>query len=242
MRISNLKVFSDGRYQSYLTLDERSNSPNKIVTLLKALGIKDRIFNSDIVGGYLLWYGYPELKPFIDGRQANQAALADYGLIASQPATFWPMAEEMFDFNLILLDVSPLFTKRFLNYILHHPSWELITIEGKTVLFAKRGKFDWPLENRNLKERFAATKVSVEEIEKNLPNISAVSSPIFNQIKNLIKPPLLYCDLADTGISLFDLGYREAGLFYLLEGFKATKDPGIEASLRQALKIYKTPP
>jgi hypothetical protein len=198
-----------------------------------------RIFNSDWYGGYLTWMGYPRLRPFVDGRQANLSLFADYILIRYYPKKFWPTAEKMFQFDMVMVDASHITNIQFLNYLAGDKTWQLVSLVGNCVLFVKRGRFSLPEEMVTYEERLRSINIDPGVAEETLKKFALSRKGIFGHIKDFLFPPVLYSDLQMEGVILFDMGYREAGLFYLLKDFEITRNEGTGMLLRKTLDIIK---
>jgi len=48
--------------------------------------------------------------------------------------------------------------------------------------------------------------------------------------------PLYYLDLLEEGIALYDMGYKEAGIWYLLKAFERQDTPQTRGLLSKALE------
>ncbi|MCA9401380.1 MAG: hypothetical protein KC713_07110, partial [Candidatus Omnitrophica bacterium] len=83
------------------TLETRH--PFNAIKYLKKNNIHGKVFNADILGGYILWSSYPKLRPFIDGRNISDRFPQFYKII-EDPQRFWPVFEQLYDFDIIILD------------------------------------------------------------------------------------------------------------------------------------------
>ena len=116
-----------------------NNAPVAAVKYLNDHNVKGRVFNTDTYGGYLIWVGYPHLRPFVDGRQLNQGHYFQYISLLSNPSAYWAAAEQEFNFNIVMLESSDKTHKKLLDYMKGQLSWEAIFDDGHCVVFKKRG-------------------------------------------------------------------------------------------------------
>ncbi len=115
--------------------------PDKAIEYLEEYPIKGNCFNGDRYGGYLLWRMYPRKKVFIDGRFTIRpsSVFREYLDALDRPETF-PMLVEKYAITLVMLPIASF--DRFLPLacaLYKNDLWELLYIDGSTVLFAKKG-------------------------------------------------------------------------------------------------------
>lgn len=139
IRVSGLmteKVLVHGQYVRKVSLLYNSESnPMAGVEFLRKNNIEGKIFNSDTFGGYLIWTGYPTLRPFIDGRLLDNERLFRYIQVMSQPQRFWPQLEKDFGFQVAILKLSD---KRVSEYLRTRPDWKLRFEDEGSQVFIKR--------------------------------------------------------------------------------------------------------
>ncbi|MFA5088701.1 MAG: hypothetical protein WC552_06675 [Candidatus Omnitrophota bacterium] len=121
-----------------MSLDYPVQNPFSCIRYLKENGIKGRVFNDDSFGGYIIWTSYPELKPFVDGRQLSQKSFLRYIEILLSPEDHWPAAEKEFRFDIILLDPSKVISQKLIHYLKADPGWECVREEDACRLYIKR--------------------------------------------------------------------------------------------------------
>lgn len=208
--IGNQKVFFKGRTVKSLSLDCIPDNPKTALKFLTSNNIKGPLFNTDSLGGYLIWAGYPEYKPFADTRQYNPELFVRYLYIANRPAQYWAKAEEEFNFKIIMLDVSKFMSAEFLQYMKGRPDWQLVFMDGPVIVYVKRGEFTLPREAQNLETDLRSVNVVQEDIRKLKEYV------LSNPSANFLNPPPYYVDTLEEAATLFDLGYWGAGMKRLL--------------------------
>lgn len=205
----NQKVFVKQQVIRKIFLQEEADNPREAVRFLKTQGISGHVFNSYEYGGYLGWFSYPQLKPFVDGRQANQCDSKIYLKILAEPERLWPSAEEQYQFDIVLFNANTAFYYKFMDYLITRPGWQLVFVEGPVVIFVKRGKFALSESVARYEESLKTTKIYLTEIH--LPVVEEKglwTAPI----KDFFNPPVEYNDHWETGAILYTLGYKEAGI------------------------------
>lgn len=115
--------------------------PEDAVNFIKQNGIKGKMFNSMNWGGYILWYLYPDVPIFIDGR-----AIIDQNKIIQYTHILWTTSEglEVFNkehFDLVLIPYSSGFggdIYELNRYLLNNPQWQVIYQDKQGYLFGRR--------------------------------------------------------------------------------------------------------
>jgi hypothetical protein len=100
------------------------------------------LFNDFDSGSYLIWYLYPEVKPFVDNRpEAYGAAFfKEQYLPMNQNEALWQAADKKFNFNTIVYsfsDKAP-FTFPFIIARINDPVWAPVFVNQYTIVFVKR--------------------------------------------------------------------------------------------------------
>lgn len=206
IREINRTVIVQGQRRRYVSMDYDIYNVRPVVQWFNDNHIQGRIFNYDAYGGSFLWDGYPRLMPFVDDRQVNLALFAEYLRINADPAKFWPAAEKKYDFNIAVAAADQY---RFLEYISKRPAWQLVFIDGGSLVFVKKGVFDMPAQIASFEKNLRAVKAP----SANAEGASARSRPGWEKsVTQFFFPPPFYNNLAHEGVTLFVLGYRGAGL------------------------------
>lgn len=110
------------------------------------------IFNNYDVGGYLIYYLYPQEKVFVDNRPA--AYPADFFrktyLPLQENESFWREKSQQYSFNVVFFywrDVTP-WGQKFLINRLKDPDWAPVYVDDKIIIFLKRTKENLPIIER----------------------------------------------------------------------------------------------
>jgi hypothetical protein len=206
------------------------------VNFLKKHRLSGRILNPIFRhGGYILWEAYPDLRPFMDGRNINFGRYLETQDVRRDPERLWPSFEKKYPMDIIMTYVGPE-TVEFARYINKAPDWQLIYVEGWQVIFVKRGKFSLPEDIDAYQDRLRAQKVSPADI-KELEN--RCSQRKTRGLKEWIDPPPLFVTGGLSGMTLLSLGYEKAGLQEIIAASKqdhGTVDEELATALAQLTK------
>ena len=227
IREFNTKVFLYGRAQRLRFLVEGYDSPSKVVQLLKDSKTAGRIFASDHYGGYLIWNGYPLLKPFVDGRQLNQTAFFTYLQVRDDPEKLWAAAEKEFQFNMALIDTGLSINDKLVAHFADLPTWQLAFVDGESILFVKKGALVLPAGLEEFEQQSKSVEVPLQKAKAVFQQPPLAK----NSLRQLFYPPLRYSSLQAEGATLFDLGYQGAGVSRLLKDFEANHSEGTKILL-----------
>ena len=111
-------------------------NPVKAVGYLQKNNIAGMVFNDEKFGGYLLWSAYPQLRPFVDGRQLDKKRFFDdYLALVQAPERLWPDLQERYRFAAVLLDKTPPYLQKLREYLKGLPSWALVYEDESCVVF-----------------------------------------------------------------------------------------------------------
>ncbi len=233
---ANQKVFVNNQLVRKIFLQEEPDSPRAAVRFLLQQGIAGRVFNSYEYGGYIGWLSYPRLKPFVDGRQANQCDSKIYLRILADPDKFWPAAERQYQFDIVLFNANEAFHYKFMDYLAARAEWQLVFVEGPVVVFVKRGKFVLSQTAADFEENLKTTKISLEKIP---PPILEKKSTWEANIKNFFNPSVEYNAQWETGAILYTLGYKDAGIKMVSESVKVSGEKKAIRVLSLMLRDYQ---
>ncbi|OGX27527.1 MAG: hypothetical protein A3D10_03330 [Omnitrophica WOR_2 bacterium RIFCSPHIGHO2_02_FULL_48_11] len=203
------KVVLSNQAVRKIFLQEDADNPAAAARFLNANGITGRVFNSYEYGGYIGWTSYPRLRPFVDGRQANQCDAKVYLKILADPAQFWPAAEAQYRFDIVLFNANEAFHYRYMDYLITRSDWQLVFVKGPVVVFVKRGKFVLVEKVAKFEERLKTAQVDLETIS--LPDLSR-ENIFVAALKDFFDPLPEYVDQRETGAVLYAFGYKAAGI------------------------------
>ncbi|MDH5298704.1 MAG: hypothetical protein OEV91_06760 [Desulfobulbaceae bacterium] len=133
--------------------------PAEAVRFIKDNRLPGPLFNPYNWGGYLIW-NLPEQPVFIDGRCLSETAYSHYQLIVGavpgqgQPA-LW---KRLLDAHQVRMIMSPAVTGNgglvaLVDALYFDPGWELIYLDGKTLLFLRNNR-----DNARLIGKYALPK------------------------------------------------------------------------------------
>ena len=97
--------------------------PQKAAAYLKDNALEGLVFADDHLGGYLIWSGYPRLRPFVDGRQLNQEYFQMYLDALDRPEVVWDSMERRFGFSAVIFDMNFSLSLKLINHITHSGRW-----------------------------------------------------------------------------------------------------------------------
>ncbi len=217
--ITHRKVYIDNQIKSY-QLVVKDFDDNYFRDLVEA-GIKGPILNKDLLGGVILWSAYPDLRPFLDGRNLNISRFADSIFIDTHPQA-WPFAEELFKFKAVMLHMGNPNSFILALYINSHPQWQLISIKGVYALFVKREEF--PSLTRKY-SHFTKDLKSIQFTKEDIQTLKNLASrPTVSGLKAMLNPPIDDQELFFSASVLRDLGYQGAAVKKLIEAFQITSN------------------
>ncbi|MCD4781006.1 MAG: hypothetical protein K8S27_10730 [Candidatus Omnitrophica bacterium] len=209
-------IYLDGQQHKKYSLTTDTLNPQHVLAFSRKHHISGKVYNSDRFGGYMIWGHYPQLRPYVDTRQVNLTSYQNHIYIREDPDELWPLTARLSSFDVVLLDGSLFVNTKIISYLLKDDNWRLNALNGTTFFFTHR---------------------SITE-EKGLPEIDVAASPqpfdIINIQKHLLildprqrsmlvdwfNPPPFYIDDVEKGVTLYDLGYRQAGISYVYQGFR----------------------
>jgi hypothetical protein len=116
-------------------------SPQGAVEFLERAAPEARVFNDDLLGGLLLWNGYPKRRVFIDGRvqvyppEVNQ----DWQRVLDDPTTFAEVAARWQIGAVVLHHPSP-GRLEMAAAIAHTPGWRVAYLDGGGIVLLADGQ------------------------------------------------------------------------------------------------------
>lgn len=177
----------------------------KALEVLSQHDIKGKVFNWNMYGGYILWQGYPEYRPFVDSRNVDVNLEREYHLAHLHPDRVWPALDQKYDFDIVMIEADAGFQHKFMDYIQKSGKWQLILIDGSCVVFVKKGRF-----------KLSGEVASLEQRLQNVPFPSAPAPELLNTPEPLFAVAPRYNQPLEEGVALYALGYRSAALTRLI--------------------------
>lgn len=179
------------------------------IEFLRREGVEGVVLSDDMFGGFLIWHAFPRLKPFIDPRHADIDLWTHYVALMRAPAKVWPAVEAHFQIRILMLNAGDFSSLAFVRYINQRPDWQLVFIDGPTVIYLKRGVWDLSPEAQQFESWLRQQTYSQADVQSLLD--SQEPGPHGRPAK-YFKPTIRYLDLQEEGMSLYDLGYTGAAL------------------------------
>jgi len=229
--ISRQEFYYDGQAVKALAMETNPLAAAAVETLTN--NIRGPVFNQDVLGGWLIWSGYPALRPFQDGRNVDKERFNNTMAILSAPEKVWPIAERDYGFKAVALNTANDSFSRFIAYINAQPSWQLIKVSGPLVIYVKRGEFKLPAELDQLESRLKSATVGEQDIEE-LKQLAEQKQP--SALEELLHPSPGRVDLFSDGLTLAMLGYKGAAVRDLVQALKISRRPYMQSAAIDALK------
>ena len=126
------------------------NYPETTVKFLKENGVKGRIFNTYGFGGYIIWYLWPNIPVFIDGRTPTIYDQDFFWLcgITYRNIKVWEKVLDRYKVDIVLLqdDREKGYSSLF-YWLDENEDWRLVTFDDIANLYIKKGgRFDRLIE------------------------------------------------------------------------------------------------
>jgi len=221
----------------YRLLDDPSTE-----TLIRTLidnKITGPVFNADELGGEMIWMGYPELRPFRDGRNNSYERSNNALVTMFHPKENWATMESRYHFKIVVLAPFKYMDEHFLQYLNTQPSWQLIAVNGLYAVYVKRGAFNLPKELDGFEASARARKIAVDDLQnlqrlKSLELASVLQQRYFYPMASNIDHYLDY-------ITLFDIGCKGAAVEELVNALKVCNLGEFRRQADIILKYYSNP-
>jgi hypothetical protein len=236
------KWYCDGKFVRRISMveDPRFFAVRKLLQDNKITG---PVYNNhDLLGGWLIWSGYPQWRVFVDGRHArDNERTNDSNLIFLDPKQNWPIAEQKYGFKIAVLDSwFPSLGTSITKYFSQLPDWQLIYANGPILVYVKKGQFQLSDDLDQYSAKLKSINVEKKDIEQLkrlwIAREKDKSWDITNQLSS-------DTDILLSGAALYVLGYKGAGIKYLIESLKVGKDkpllPFIRLVLIENMKVFK---
>lgn len=138
----------------------RNSTEIEAITFLKNKAISGPIFNDFGAGGYLILYGYPEVRPFVDQRPEAYPAdflKNDYTALRFREDN-WQRVLAKYNFSTIFLVLPPIspYHTAFINDRLQDPLWVPVFKNQHHLIFVRNSS-----ENEPIIEKYALPTVSI---------------------------------------------------------------------------------
>jgi hypothetical protein len=232
LNICNEKIYLNGKEVRSMFLKANPY----VVSSIKALtdnGIHGRVFESSLLGGSLLWFGYPQLRPFNDGRDADKERFNNWIAIFLNPKEIWPLAERHYGFKIVILSTDNPLEQKFYKYFFTRTDWQLIHVSGHFVVYVKKGEFRLPEELEQYERHLNAMTLTPQLLTE---LDSASQRPPSSTWDSFFHPSPVEVDLFSRGETLMGLGYEAAAARDFVGAMKVSDQPYMRQTVRNFLR------
>ena len=139
--------------------------PEKALQYLKSREFEGPVLTNDSWGGTVLLWGYPQIKPILDGRWTNYELFYLYLKTTASPEKYFSQLQQECNFSVVILDASQPSSYKLLAYLKDHPDWHLAYLQDETVIFANTVQTRLVEDATILKAQLNATTLSQDETE-----------------------------------------------------------------------------
>lgn len=182
--------------------------------------IYGRVFNSTLLGGSLVWFGYPQLRPFNDGRDADPQRFNNYMSVVTDPEAAWSRAERDYGFTIAMLNLQNISDRKFFRFFFAQPDWQLISLKGYIAVSVKRGAFHLPEALDRYEEQLKAEALDPQDMAL-LKQLSQGHA----RLGTFLEPSPVEVDWFDTGESLMALGFQGAAGRNFIKALQVSDQP-----------------
>jgi hypothetical protein len=205
------RVYYAKAFHPYRTENFELPRPVPAVDFLLKHKIAGRVLTNDTMGGYVIWAGYPQLKPLVDGRQLDQTAFKDWWEVTRDPSRLWNAVEKKYNINIVLLDTSRDIVYGLAAYLANHERWQLVFIDGPCLVFVLRNSLDLPADVTHLDIQLRSVPLAWEDVR-------ALRKRISGPLVSIVNPPFYVADFQEAA-TLFGIGFRGEGIHRLLQSY-----------------------
>ena len=232
----NESVYFNGKKGKAVLLD---TNPYVLSTLdlLRNNGIQGPVFNCTLLGGTIIWYDYPALRPFDDGRHLDYQRFSDDVDVLVDPAKNWHRVEDKYGFKIVILTEGYELEKEVIKYLASQKDWQLIAVHGPFVTFVKRGAFPLPEALDKYEQRLRSTPLTLNDVRRLRAMLQEKQRTAWERF---FDPGPLKVDLFSDGVSLMNLGYKGPAAGDFIQALKVSDQPYMHNIVRSFLiQSYK---
>ena len=232
----NEKVYFKGEEHRALFL-ETNPYLTSTISLLKDNNIHGPVFNCTLLGGAIMWFDYPELRPFDDGRHLDYQRYSDMISVLLNPKENWRKVSNAYDLKIVVLTEGYQLEKDFIKYLSSQQDWQLIAINGPFVVYVKRGEFHLSDELNSLEQRLKADILTVNDIKQLKISLRGHRT----SLEKFFNPAPLLVDLFSNGVTLTNLGYKGSAAKDFIDALRISDQSYMQVIVRAFLgTINKT--
>jgi len=188
------------------------------INFLKENGITGPAFNDIPLGNSMLWFCYPQLRPFDDGRHVNTERFNDRVAVILRPEIYWSQVEKEYGFK-VLIAFQAGSSENLIKYIDSRPDWQLVAVDGRIVIYVKRGAFHLSEKLDQFQQQLRSEivtdhdKIQLESLLQRKPR---------SLLERFLDPSPIEVDSFSAGRVLMSLGYKGAALKDFIDGLKVS--------------------
>ncbi len=215
------RIYCQGRLVNYRNLLLEPTSDQLILSLVKNR-ITGPVFNQDILGGKIIWQGYPALRPFLDGRNVDERIYNNSIVILLRPQENWPKAEREYHFKIVILNSALDLELPLIKYLGSRYDWQLVSVNGPLVTYVKRGEFFLPRGMADFELSVKSQDISAGDLKalKDLIKLKNASA-----WREFLYPSAEYVDLFSDGVTYYRLGFDGAAISNLAKALTISHRP-----------------
>lgn len=190
-----------------------------VIHFLKDNNLHGATFNTTVLGGQMLWFGYPDIRPFDETRHIDQERFNNFIAILVNPQLYWDQAVNVYDIKTAVLNITNPSEVKLIKYLKQLPSWEIVWINGDIVIFVKKGIFNLKPDYANFREELQ--KIPVSDID--LTRIRTIINSSACSKHSILAPQPITVDYFKEGRLLINLDFKGAGLRSLRKGLEISQ-------------------
>ncbi|MBF0510713.1 MAG: hypothetical protein HQL13_00120 [Candidatus Omnitrophica bacterium] len=229
------KVYFNGQIHQAMLLDTNPYVI-KSINLLKDNGVKGPVFNSSPLGGVILWFDYPALKPFDDGRHLDYGRVHDEINVYLNPSKEWDKAQKKYGFKIVILSQGNISEQKVIRYLCTRMDWQFIAVNGPFVIFVKKGEVHLSDDLAKFEERLKSEVLSDSDRSKLNFFLNQRSRPVLDQF---LWPSAYRVDTFSTGLALMGLGYKEAAAKNFIQALEISDQPYMREIVAESMGQFK---
>ena len=133
------------------------------------------------------------------------------------PGQYWDQLEKDHDIKVVLLDMS--FSRYYdlAKYLLSSLRWQLVFIDGRSLVLVRKGEFRFPYEVEQLEARLRAVVLQQDKILllqglSMMPHVTTWQEHLWHPFPHFV-------NILEEGLTLFAVGFQGEGVDRILNAF-----------------------
>ncbi|MBF0490404.1 MAG: hypothetical protein HQL15_07255 [Candidatus Omnitrophica bacterium] len=229
------KTYIDKKVVNNLLMEGDPYS-DRVIGGLISNQITGPIFNTETLGGKILWLGYPSLRPFRDGRNNSYERNYNQLVLLYHPEK-WIEAEKRYGFKIVILRPSVPLERDLMRFIASQNTWQLIAIDGPWAVYVKKGEFSLPRGLNDFQKTMESRRYMTVNDLRELKQLTG-SQKRSLRWQEFFEPVSNKGDLLANSQSKAWLGYQGAAVEDLIETYKVADSPEIRNAANFILVQY----